>query len=92
MQTGSDYDFFAAHLDAGFGLAPGLELVLYEIEKFPSSSPDKVSFSLLFRGPLAPQLEQGSYALSPPGLPARDIFLVPIARDQQGMQYQAIFN
>lgn len=48
-------------------------------------------FSLVFRGPLEPQLAQGTYDLAHPGLGALALFLVPISRDEDGMRYEAVF-
>ncbi len=50
------------------------------------------SFSLIFRGPESPLLPQKIYRLSGEGFEAMDIFLVPVARDSSGTQYEAIFN
>lgn len=48
-------------------------------------------FSLEFRGPLDPQLGQATYQLVHAELGSLAAFLVPIARDPEGMRYQAIF-
>ncbi|NEP11977.1 MAG: hypothetical protein F6J92_40210 [Symploca sp. SIO1A3] len=49
-------------------------------------------FSLLFRGPLKMELPQRIYHLEHSQLGRLDIFLVPIARKQDGMRYEAIFT
>lgn len=49
-------------------------------------------FSLEFRGPLDPQLGQATYQLVHAELGSLAVFLVPIARDAEGMRYQAIFG
>lgn len=49
-------------------------------------------FSLEFRGPLEPRLAQGTYGLVHRELGPLAAFLVPIARDPEGMRYQAIFG
>lgn len=51
----------------------------------------RAPFSLEFRGPLDPQLGQATYQLVHPDLGSLAAFLVPIARDPEGMRYQAIF-
>jgi hypothetical protein len=48
-------------------------------------------FSLEFRGPLDPQLGQATYQLVHAELGSLAAFLVPIAREPEGMRYQAIF-
>ncbi len=49
-------------------------------------------FSLVFAGPVAPLLPQQTYRIAHPGLPALDLFLVPVAADARGVRYQAVFN
>jgi hypothetical protein len=48
-------------------------------------------FSLVFRGPAAPVLPQGTYRLSHAELGELDLFLVPIGPDAEGMRYEAVF-
>ncbi|WP_309713902.1 hypothetical protein [Armatimonas sp.] len=48
-------------------------------------------FRLTFTGP-APLLPQGIYTLAHPELEPLDIFLVPIAGNEDGFTYEAIFN
>lgn len=51
------------------------------------------AFSLVFRGPADTALGQGIFNLSQAGTDTVDaIFLVPIAADEQGRYYEAIFN
>jgi len=94
MQSFLDFDFFLARLHGPVtvGTDSTLELVLSEVQKLTHSQPGRVSFSLLLRGPLAPELEQATYPLSWPGLAPQDIFLVPVGREPDAMLYQAIFN
>ncbi|MEW6021171.1 MAG: hypothetical protein AB1807_03415 [Pseudomonadota bacterium] len=70
----------------------GLALTLYEALPLAGAAPDEHHFSLGFRGPAAPQLEQGTYTLDHAVLGTLAIFLVPVGRDAGGVQYQAIFN
>lgn len=49
-------------------------------------------FSLHFRGPHEPLLPQRIYRLENATTGAMDIFLVPIARDDEGTTYEAIFT
>lgn len=49
-------------------------------------------FSLLFRSASAVLLPQKIYRLSNHTLGVLDIFLVPVARDREGIVYQAVFN
>ena len=50
------------------------------------------SFSLLFVGPLDRPLQQGTYAFSHEALGTMPIFIVPVGRDSQGFQYEAVFT
>jgi len=49
-------------------------------------------FALVFRGPLDPQLEQRTYGIEHPRLGRLLFFIVPIAREADGMRYEAIFG
>jgi len=48
------------------------------------------AFALLFQSSV--QLPQSTYALSHPALGELALFLVPVARGSDGVQYEAIFN
>lgn len=49
-------------------------------------------FGLVFRGPLQPLLPQRIYTLAHPEVGTHEIFLVPIARKTDGLEYEAIFT
>jgi hypothetical protein len=89
-----DYAFFAERLHGCFAVAghDGVTLTLATLDQGAQPSPGANSFSLLFRGPAQPALEQMTYMLDIPGVASFPLFIVPVARDQDGMQYQAIFN
>jgi hypothetical protein len=53
---------------------------------------EREQFSLHFHGPRSPVLPQQIYHLENAELGAMDLFLVPIARDEQGMIYEAVFT
>jgi hypothetical protein len=57
-----------------------------------SAPPRGESFSLLFRGPRAPQLAQGLYEFFHDTIGTFAIFIVPIAADAESVRYEAIFN
>jgi hypothetical protein len=52
----------------------------------------RAPFSLMFSGPPEPIVPQGIYRLSHPELGALDLFLVPLAPDEDGARYQAVFT
>jgi hypothetical protein len=56
--------------------------------------PDGESYSLVFSGPAAPALSQGTVAILPAGEVGEGtpIFLVPVGRQSGRMLYEAIFN
>lgn len=49
-------------------------------------------FSLVFRGPKEPMLEQCIYALENPKLGRTELFLVPVGPDDTGQLYEAVFT
>lgn len=85
---------FSAQRDSVFrvGAEAGAGLVLIEAVALQPAPLDERHFSLLFRGPLQPQLEQATHLLEHAVLGELAIFLVPVGRDAAGMHYQAIFN
>lgn len=49
-------------------------------------------FSLHFHGPREPLLPQQIYRLENAELGTMDLFLVPVARDDEGVTYEAVFT
>ncbi|HYG57714.1 MAG TPA: hypothetical protein VD902_06565 [Symbiobacteriaceae bacterium] len=56
------------------------------------STPRQERFSVVFRGPLDPYLDQRMYPIEHAALGKFDLFLVPIAREPEGFLYEAVFN
>ena len=56
------------------------------------ATPRNEQFALLFHGPQNPFLPQSIYHVEHDQLGELDIFLVPVGRDQNGFQYEAVFN
>lgn len=52
----------------------------------------RTPFSLRFRGPREPRLQQGIHAVEHPSLGAIAIFLVPVSADETGADYEAVFG
>lgn len=50
------------------------------------------NFSAIFHGPMDRFIQQGMVKLSHEKLGEFELFLVPIARDKDGFQYEAVFN
>jgi hypothetical protein len=87
------FEDFSSQLTQGYDVLVGggsLVLRLDEAQPLPGSPRPGGGFRLLFRGPFEPQLPQGLYVFRHRGN-ADQIFIVPVARDQRGTQYEAIF-
>ena len=85
---------FSAQCDSVFrvGAEGGAELVLSEAAALHQAPLDERRFSLLFRGPLQPQLAQATHLLEHAVFGELAMVLVPVGRDAAGMHHQAIFN
>ena len=77
------------------GESESLELRLIEVNLLtdtPLDTSPRLPFSLLFRGPQEPLMQQRIYRLSNPRLNEVELFLVPVGPDAEGMRYEAILN
>ena len=86
-------DDFADRVGQAFDVeteAGPVSLSLAAATALPPSPREGGSFRLEFEGPLQPELEQRIYRFRLDRGPA-DIFLVPIARTESAMLYEAIF-
>jgi hypothetical protein len=57
-----------------------------------TKSAQQETFSLLFHGPAAHFMPQGIHKLKHEQLGEVDIFLVPVGKDSDGFEYEAVFN
>ena len=74
---------------------PPVELELVSVEARTSSKAAggrRQPFSLLFHGPRAPALGQGTFAMANDRLGGMALFLVPVRGDESGMLYEALFT
>jgi hypothetical protein len=55
-------------------------------------SPRLEQFSLVFRGPREPALEQRIWRFEHPALGPHDLFAVPLGPDGEGALYEVVFN
>ena len=94
-------EFFTENLGRKFSLDTGkagtLELEVTEAEavgspKNPEDGVRAQAFSVVFRGPSDPVLEQQICKLTSPDGAEVELFLVPIGPAQDGMQYEAVFT
>jgi hypothetical protein len=93
-----NFEFFSPHVNSTFALGLGegsVELTLTKAQKLsvhPFPGMMREPFSLLFRSSMPVVLPQRIYPFKHEALGNLDIFIVPIARDPQGIVYQAVFN
>lgn len=88
-------DEFAAQLHTSFRLQhESLGLLNLDLEDVSElrSSPRQQIFTILLHGPYEPVLPQRIYHLEHDQLAEMDLFLVPIARQEDGVRYEAVFN
>jgi hypothetical protein len=90
---------FAEQLNTVFRVnvesARPVELKLVEVKGYAKAASEQGTmerFSLYFNGPGDPQLPQRTYELEHEQLGSLAIFLVTVARDEQGFTYEAVFN
>lgn len=92
------YEFFAGHLRETFALSLGessVDITLVEARRRP---PRVVSglraepFTLTFKSQSHVVLPQKMYPLKAKGTDTLNIFIVPVARDRDGILYEAVFN
>jgi hypothetical protein len=89
-------------LDAGGSISAAIELVEVKalgtsLSAEPWGSPIEVMrnepFSVVFRGPHEPVLSQGMYRVEHDEMGVMEgLFLVPVAADDRGRYYEAVFN
>jgi hypothetical protein len=86
---------FAENLNSKFMMtlpeAEPLALDLIEVTEIPSVEGQE-QFSVIFQAPLNAPVRQGIYTLEHERLGEFGIFLVPIGKDKNGVQYEAFFN
>ena len=86
---------FAPHVNSIFRVGNQhsviTELELVEVSEM-KESPRNESFSILFRGPAGSPLAQGIYDFDHNAIGSFPLFIVPVAKDDQGMVYEAVFN
>lgn len=86
---------FVPYLEAAFDVVsvePALTLRLVEVKPLATGERVGGAFSLLWQGPADLQLAQGTYRLNHGDLGPVDLFLVPVAQTDEGLQYEAIFG
>jgi hypothetical protein len=85
---------FAPHVGSTFRAHVGdrlLELTLAEVSDV-RLSPRVEAFSLEFHGPAATPLPQAEYQFDHPVVGEFALFIVPVGREGDVLQYEAVFN
>ena len=88
-------EIFRIDLGNNFPGLEALELALVAadaIETGQDSGERRAPFSLIFRGPMEPLLNQSICRLDNETMGSLEIFLVPIGPDAEGQRYEAVFN
>lgn len=88
---------FSKHVNTKFRITgeQPLELELTEVKGYlsrPNEQTGMERFSAFFHGPADRQLTQAIYPLEHDVMGKFELFLVPIARDERGFRYEAVFN
>ena len=88
---------FSKHLNTTFRIKgePPVDLELTQVKAYMDQSNDHSDmerFSAYFHGPEDRYLPQSTYALEHEAMGVVDLFLVPIAKDEKGLRYEAVFN
>lgn len=97
MSYGS-YEGFASHLNETFQVGLGdasVEMTLVQATKGRPQAVEglrKEPFALLFKCAKPVILPQRIYPFHNAGFGKLDIFIVPVAREKDGVVYQAVFN
>nr|WP_255682831.1 hypothetical protein [Dyella sp. 2HG41-7] len=91
-------EHFAGHInetftvDLGAGHSPFVLIEARPLQAHGFQAAMRAPFSLFFQHASAVLFPQRIYQMESPALGAFGIFLVPVARNQDGFVYQAVFN
>jgi hypothetical protein len=69
----------------------GVELELIDVSEL-KLYPRQEEFTLTFRGPSGPFLDQGLHLFRHDQMGEFELFIVPLREDAQGFYYEAVFN
>ena len=64
---------------------------LVEVKGRPAP-PGREQFSVLLVGPAEPIWPQGTYRVTPPAVGEVDLFMVPVGRGSEGIEYEVCFS
>jgi len=73
-------------------VSPALQLALIEVSVMGQGARAGGAFSTLWQGPKEPVLDQAIHRLYHKDFGEQDVFLVPVAEKDAGIQYEAVFT
>lgn len=86
---------FAAQLETSFTMhlpdGTTRQITLHRVTDLVKRPPQE-AFTLIFMAPADTPPEQQIYRIEHSELGAMDLFLVPIAQDDRGIRFEAVFN
>lgn len=94
MSTDLSHENFNNHLNTRFQVdrdGEHIELLLIEVSKLRQSKGQE-QFSIVFRGPVDKPMAQGIRQFRHSDMSGFELFIVPIKQDEEGYQYEAVFN
>lgn len=88
---------FSKHVNTRFRLKTDepIEIELTEVKGYtgkPHEETGMERFSVFFHGPGDRYLPQSIYQLEHDAMGAFELFIVPVAKDERGFRYEAVFN
>ena len=92
------YESFAGHVRETFSVSLGeasIDFTLVDAQRRPArvvAGLRAEPFTLYFKSQSAVVLPQKLYSLSNRGMGKVEIFIVPVAREKDGIIYEAVFN
>lgn len=90
--TADQFDEFQDQEFVIISVSEPITLKLIEVKKLGSGEREGGAFSLLWQGPATPILSQEIHRISHPIIGEQEIFLVPVAEKDVGLQYEAVFT
>ena len=88
-------DAFAEQLNTKFYIhftpENAVEAELTEVSELKARPPQE-SFSIIFLAPIEIPFEQKIYKIEHSGLGTFELFLVPIGKNEKGINYESVFN
>ena len=95
MAAALTHEEFSKHLNTKFRIhvneTEAIEAQLTEVSEL-LTSPRQERFSILFRTANDPFLGQGLRRFQHEQMESFDLFIVPVGRDEEGTNYEAVFN